>query len=341
MQRAGDDDLVEERLQRHRDAGLQRDGADRQAEARQRRDRGCWSRRPPAAPCRSAIWPRLVSTPVTRPVLDDEAGDLGLGVNLHAPLGGVAGIAPGDGVMAGDGARRMIERAEDRIAHILGHVERRAEPVDLVGIDQLGIDAQMLVHLGAPAAGAHGRIGMGEGEMAAHGIEDVVVEFLAQPLIEPDGFVVEAHALRRQIVRADDGGVARGVAAGEIALVQHRDIGDAPVLGQVIGGGEPMAAGADDDDVVGGLQLRGLGEMALGRVFAAEPVFQESEWHEMFLGAPGRRENRAPIPCRKLQIGFLWSKKFSAKLRSHKGPLARNWARESRLNGVRSPIMSC
>ena len=37
MQAAGDDDLVQERLQRHRDAGLQRDGADRQAEAGQPR----------------------------------------------------------------------------------------------------------------------------------------------------------------------------------------------------------------------------------------------------------------------------------------------------------------
>ena len=285
MQPAGDDDLVEEGLQRHRDAGLQRDGADRQAEACQGRD---------AAAGAGDALQHLAAGDVAAvglhagdaALLDGEAGDLGLGVDLRPPLGGVAGIAPGDGVVAGDGARRMIERAQDRIAHILGHVERRAEPVDVVGIDDLGIDAQMLVHLGAPAAGAHGGIGMGEREMAADGIEDVVVEILAQPLIEADGFVVEAHALRRQIVRADDGRVAGGVAAGEIALVQHRDIGDAPVLGQVIGRGEAMAAGADDDDVVGGLQLRGLGEMALGRVFAAEPVFQESEWHEVFLGPP-------------------------------------------------------
>ena len=47
-----------------------------------------------------------------------------------------------------------------------------------------------------------------------------------------------------------------GVAAAEPALLDHRDVGDAVLLGQVIRGGETVAAAADDDHVVLALRLR-------------------------------------------------------------------------------------
>ena len=160
------------------------------------------------------------------------------------------------------------------------------EALDLIGIDELGIDAEMLVHLGAPTAGAHGGVGMGEREMAAHRIEDVVVELLAQPLIEAHGFIVEAHALGRQIVGTDDRRVARRVSAGEIALVEDGDVGDAPVLGEIIGRGEAMTAGAHDHHVVSGLQILRLGKVAPRGILRAQPVFQKPEWHSLDLETP-------------------------------------------------------
>src|SRR2546430_15357788 len=39
------------------------------------------------------------------------------------------------------------------------------------------------------------------------------------------------------------------------ALLQHRDIGDAVLGREIIGGGQAVAAGADDDDVVFPLRL--------------------------------------------------------------------------------------
>jgi hypothetical protein len=36
--------------------------------------------------------------------------------------------------------------------------------------------------------------------------------------------------------------VLRAIAAAQIGLFQHRDIGDAVVFGQVVGGGQAMAA---------------------------------------------------------------------------------------------------
>ena len=56
-------------------------------------------------------------------------------------------------------------------------------------------------------------------------------------------------------IRTHDGGVAAGVAAADPAGFQHRHIGDAVVLGQVVGRGQAMAAAANDDHVVAGFWL--------------------------------------------------------------------------------------
>src|SRR3546814_3953073 len=61
---------------------------------------------------------------------------------------------------------------------------------------------------------------------------------------------------RQQVVGAHDRRVAPDVAAAEPPLLQHRDPGDAVALGEIVGGGEPVPAAADDDDLVGRLRLR-------------------------------------------------------------------------------------
>ena len=71
--------------------------------------------------------PRLVSTPVTRAVLDVDAGDFGVLVDVDAALVGLAGIAPHHRVMADDAAGRVIQRGQDRVARLVAHVELRAE----------------------------------------------------------------------------------------------------------------------------------------------------------------------------------------------------------------------
>ena len=65
---------------------------------------------------------------------------------------------------------------------------------------------------------------------------------------------VPINRLRRlpEIVGADDRRVAPGIAAAEPALVENRDVAHAVLRGQVIGGGEAMTAGADDDRVIDG-----------------------------------------------------------------------------------------
>ena len=88
----------------------------------------------------------------------------------------------------------------------------------------------MLVDLGAPARRAQRGVGVGEREMAALRIHDVDVELvLESSRNSATDFVVERDAFGREIVGADDGGVARRVAAGELAAFEHGDIGDAVI----------------------------------------------------------------------------------------------------------------
>ena len=91
---------------------------------------------------------------------------------------------------------------------------------------------------------------------AARRIHHVVVELLGQAFPELQRMLVERRRFLPEVVGADDRGVASGVAAAEPALLQHRDIGEAVLLGEVIGGREPMPARADDDGVIGRLRLR-------------------------------------------------------------------------------------
>jgi len=79
---------------------------------------------------------------------------------------------------------------------------------------------------------------------------DIEVEVAAQALPQLEGVLVEQGIARQQIVRAHDGGVAAGIAAADIALLQNRDVMNAVIPGEIIGCGEAMAAAADDDDPV-------------------------------------------------------------------------------------------
>src|SRR5690606_6213856 len=79
-----------------------------------------------------------------------------------------------------------------------------------------------------------------------------------------------------KVVRADDGGVAAGIAAAEPALLDDRDIGDAEVLAEIVGGGEAVAAGADDQHVVFPLRL-GRGPGAFPTLMVAHRLAHDGE----------------------------------------------------------------
>ena len=77
---------------------------------------------------------------------------------------------------------------------------------------------------------------------AARRVHHVVVELAREALPQLQRMLVERGRFLPQIVRAQDRRVAAGVAAAEPALFEHGDIAQPVLLGEVIGGREPMAA---------------------------------------------------------------------------------------------------
>ena len=84
---------------------------------------------------------------------------------------------------------------------------------------------------------------------------EIVVELRLEPLPELERELVEALVLLEDVVGADVGRVATGIAAAEPALLEHRDAADTVPLRKVVGGGQPMPAAADDDGVIARLRL--------------------------------------------------------------------------------------
>src|SRR5918998_717936 len=137
-------------------------------------------------------------------VLHVYAGDLGALVDLHAPLVGAGPVAPRDGVVPGDGARRVVKGAHDRGVPPARQVYRGTRRLYVLRLDVLRVDPHVLVDLGPPAHGPYRGVAVRQREVPALGVEQVEVEIVRQVLEQPDALVVELYALRREVVRAND-----------------------------------------------------------------------------------------------------------------------------------------
>ncbi len=164
---------------------------------------------------------------------------------------------------AADGKARIVEIDEgDELAHLLA-------------VEQIGVDAEEPHGVAAPGIGVALRVRMEDVEHASLAYHGVVVEVLLEPFPQLHRPFVEREIAGQQVVGADDGGVAPDIAGAEIGLLDHGDIGDAVLLGEVIGGGETVPAAADDDNVVGLLGL-GLAPQRLPAPIARESIGEQA-----------------------------------------------------------------
>ena len=263
-------------------------------------------------------------------VLDVDAGHGRLLVNLDAAAVGLAGVAPGHRVVPHDRARRMIERAHDRRVAAARQIDVRADAVDFLGRDHVAVHAQVLVHLGPPAHGAQRALGVGQREVPALGVEQVDVQVLRQLGKEPHAFLVELDPFDRQIVGADDGRVAAGVAAADVALVEHGDVGHAVVAGQVVGDAQAVPARADDDRVVAVLEPIVLAEHPRLGILAAQGESKQSIGHRPDSLAAQRVTFAPQCPNRSHHVNRAagrreaagWHPLTTARCRPHIAPCA-------------------
>jgi hypothetical protein len=158
-------------------------------------------------------------------------------------------------VVFGDAGAWLVGAAHHRIAHVRRDVDDRADLFDLPLVQPFRVHAVEAVRLDPAHAVADVLEAVGEVEDSALGEEDRVVQLLLQALPEFEGVFVDARALVPEVVGTDDRGVASHVAARQPTLLQHRDVGDAVVLRQVVGGGQAVAAAAHDYYVVRAFRL--------------------------------------------------------------------------------------
>jgi hypothetical protein len=176
----------------------------------------------------------------------------------------------------GGPAAAALERgAAHRIADLRIRVQDRAEGLHLGGRQVLAVDAVEPERVDAALRLADVDLIVAEVEHAALREHDVVVELLAEPFPELQRVLVECRTLVPEIVGADDRRVAAGVAKPDRALLEHGDIRDPVLLGQIVGGGEAVATAADHDDVIGGLGL-GLAPGRPPRLVVTERVPEET-----------------------------------------------------------------
>ena len=250
VQGAGHDHRVQEGPDGLGHGRLQRERLDGQAHPRHRRhQRGPAGRRVEHDP--GGDVPLGRAHPADPAAVGVDAGDLGVLVDVHPVGGGGPGVAPVDRVVPDDAAGRVVERAQDGVPRVRRGVQVRDQALDLVRVDDAGVDALQLVDLGPPAHGAQGRVVVRQREVPAPGEHHVVVQVGGERPVQLHGPVVEADALGGQVVRPQDGRVAARAAAADVPRLQHGDVGDPVVDGQVVGGREAVHAAADDDHVVG------------------------------------------------------------------------------------------
>src|SRR3954447_1359796 len=254
VQRAGHDDLVQQRLHRLGHARLQDVRGQRQRHADQVADQ-----RAPAGDAGdhgvAADGAAVGLDPRDLAVLDVDAGDVGVLVDLDAHLVGFLAVAPDHRVVADDTAGRVVKGGQDREGGMVADVQLRAQVLDLVGVHDPRVDAHQPVHLGPLHHRVHRAVGVGQRQVPVLGEQHVEVEVLRERLVQLHARLVEAGAFGRQIVGADDGGVSARGARAQVAAVEHGDLLDAVTLGQVVGRGQAVCAGADDDDVVARLEV--------------------------------------------------------------------------------------
>jgi hypothetical protein len=152
--------------------------------------------------------------------------------------------------VAARAAARLVIGAEDRVAAIRIIVDDRHDLLHFRRRDHAAVEPGEAVGVRRALEGAQLMLRLAQHENAARGEHDVVVQVLREVLVEGAGQFINGDRGVLQVVGADDGGVAARIAATQPTLLDNRDIGHLVVLGEVIGGGEPVAAGANDDGVV-------------------------------------------------------------------------------------------
>ena len=187
-------------------------------------------------------------------VLGFDVVHFGVRMDFDAQPVGAARVTPHHRVVADDAARRVVQRGLNRGVGVRTDVHGRHHAFDLVRKDQAAVHVEQGVVLGPQTQAVHAGVGMRQREMPDLGEQDVEIHFLRQGFVQAQTLGVERNGLRGAVIGAQNGGVPAAVAAADVAAVDDRDVGHA-LFAEVVGRGQAVHAGTDDDDVVAILEI--------------------------------------------------------------------------------------
>ena len=200
------------------------------------------------------------------------AGDLAVLDDVHTQ--GVSGArkAPSHGVVTRHTGAALQRSAEHGVAGV--QVDEGDHLLDLFGCDHFGVHTVEAVGVDAALDVAHVLQGVAQVHDAALAEHDVVVDVLRQPFPQHHGFFVQGRGFVPQVVRAHDGGVARGVTAAQPTPLDDGDVAHAVLFGHVVGRGQTVAASPDHHRVVFALGL-GRAPLAFPALVVRHAVAQQ------------------------------------------------------------------
>ena len=185
-------------------------------------------------------------------VADLQARDLTVLDDIDPEIVRRPGKGPGHRVVAGDSTAPLNKTTIHRVAGLRTHIQQRYHLGDPLTGEHLAIHT---LHLDCirPAPEYFSLVPVeGKTYQAILAEHNVVVQLFTQSLIALERMLIEAGALRVKVIGTGNRGVAASVTTPDPTFFQYSDIGDAVILGQVVGGGQAMPSPADDHYVIAG-----------------------------------------------------------------------------------------
>ena len=120
-------------------------------------------------------------------------------------------------------------------------------------------------------------IGMRQRQLSPLRIHDVEINLVRQPLIKLYRLGVKANARGGEVIGANHRGITRRIAATQVGFLQHGNVRDAVILGEVIRGRHTMPPAADNHHVILRFEISGARQIGdlLKRVVFIQTEFQQ------------------------------------------------------------------
>ena len=196
--------------------------------------------------------------------------------DVNAKSVGSASIAPCHRVVPYRAGALLPEPSKDRKPCAVGIIQNRHLAPHFLPRQKLRIDAIQSHDVAAPRRTVHLRGGMAQVDLATRGVHDVEVQILAEALPKLQRLLVEPGVAVDHVVRSNDRRITASIAATDVVFLEHGDVADAVVLGEVIGGGKTVPAAAHDYDIVRGLGV-GIPPRARPTLVPAKGIPEQAE----------------------------------------------------------------